>query len=293
MKRFFLFGLGFFLLSLTAAAQNLREQLAGQRWGLEHMIQPYEVEQINDTLFSAIDCQNEFLELRKDGSYTLQAQDKRYDGQWEVTADSMLLLKKKNGKPRTPMQLMWIRENRMQVVERFKGQVFIYEYFRCTEALENRLEDTRQAFDVTKFTGITTGVHAVDQVFELGLAWGKITWDKIFWATGPSLELAPWNDLYGVSWGFWSHKTFAFGVNLNAFSDLEDVQFGIEPGIGTGLPFLGERGRYMQVLYSYNFLFLGDGVSPIESIARHNISFRVVWPFRKKTYPVRRFENRR
>lgn len=293
IKTRFLLLLAGFVLPFFLSAQTLRDQLAGERWGLEHMIQPYEARQISDTLFSAIDCQNEFLELREDNTYTLRAQDKRYNGTWEVSADSMLYLKKKNDKPRTLMRVMTASRERLKVVEIFKGQTFIYDYFRCTEANQDRSEDTRQSFEVTRFTGITTGIHAVDQSVEVGLAWGKVNWDKLFWATGPSLEFAPWNDLYGASWGFWSNKGFAVGLHLNAFTDLETVQLGLEPGIGFGLPFLGERGRYAQIVYSYNFLFLDDQTEPLPQIARHNISLRMVWPFRREVYQVRKLQNRR
>ncbi|MGF1532786.1 MAG: hypothetical protein ACFCUI_03735 [Bernardetiaceae bacterium] len=274
------------LLAQATLAQDLTESLAGKRWGLEHMIQPYLTEQIDDTLFSAINCQSEFLDLKQDGSYQLQAQDKIYTGTWKITPDSTLRLYKKNGKINTQFQLIALAPDAgMTLVERFKGQSFIYVYFLCTPEQMSRVEDTRAAFEVNRWQGLTTGIYALDQRLELGYSWGKTTWNKIFLATGPSLDLAPWNGLYGASWGFWSHKIFAFGVHLNAFTDTERVQFGLTPSIGAGLP-----GKFGQLTYGYHFLFLEDGVRPLDPLSRHNISLRIVWPWRKETYNVYQFE---
>ncbi|MEM6299797.1 MAG: hypothetical protein AAF740_14000, partial [Bacteroidota bacterium] len=243
----------FFMTSLTGHAQSLEDQLSGKRWGLEHMIQPYFEQQIDDTLFSTIDCKGEFLELKEDGTYQWQAQEKSFSGTWSVNKDSLISLNKKNGKLRSPLQITRLSNDQLVVVELYKGQRFIYDFFLCTESNKNRLEDTRETFNETRFTGISAGVQFFDRIdngVELGFVFGKRAWNDFFWATGPSLELAPWNDLYGLSWGFWSSKGIATSFHATAYTDGTDVNFGIEPGIGFGLPFLGERGRYMQVVYS-------------------------------------------
>jgi hypothetical protein len=304
MQRRLFFLLFFLAFSFAIQAQSLEEKLTN-RWGLRHFVEAYGG--VRDTLFSTIDCQKEYLQLKKDKSYHLQAQEKTYTGKWNVSPDSIIQLLKPNGKVRMKLQILEFEEGaHLAVLEMYSKNAFVSIYEPC-DATDGTVEDTRGLYEEYAFSGLAVGLSAFQQsqVLELGYTFGTMNWRQTLIGWSFNAEVAPWNDLMGASAMFWTQGTFMSGVSLNAHvatalpPELEDEEkqstfnLGARVYLGFSPRFrsLGRFGKYSHISYSYNLLFLDEAKDPIPTLNRHAITFRTILPvFKNQKTEIRKLD---
>jgi hypothetical protein len=272
-------------------AQNLNERLAG-KWGLSHYIEFLGDEQ--DTLFTVHDCQNEYISFDKNTNYQFLSTRRAYKGKWSVDKDSLLYLKKSNGKVRVTMMVREISDDKLVLTSNQYMEV----YFRCQDD-DTQTEDTREEAEEEKIKGILVGIHmqtgddqgdtlgSSNPFIEVGLASGKFSWNRTYFGWSAGIEAAPWVGTYGANFSLWSQKSLAYGLNLNTYTDFTDVNVGMKVMLGFSPRFLGEFGERSHFIYAYNLFFLGEGVKPIVDVHKHSFAFRTIIPLKIKTKKVR------
>ena len=107
----------------VAQAQDIKDQLIGNKWALTSYIQ---VEGMKyDTLFTALDCSGEFVRFNDGGQFDDSSRKKPL--QFEVTADSIITFKKKSGLIHKRSRISYLDENRLTLVDVNSGKgIFLY-----------------------------------------------------------------------------------------------------------------------------------------------------------------------
>ena len=125
-----------------------------------------------------------------------------------------------------------------------------------------------------KNIGIVVGVHQFKQTFfELGIGRSKGKESGCFYGQGfsaiaLSAEYNPFKEVGGLLLTGWSNGAsivpMSIGINLHAYTDFNQVNYGFRPMIGFGLmPF--------SLTYGYNIEVINNDV---KGINRHNFSLR-------------------
>lgn len=295
-----IFSFVFPLLSSAQSQDDKEKLLTAHRWGLAHFLQPYSIS--DDTLFSVRDCQNEFIAFKEDKSYQFVAQDKDLGGFWTLREDSVIVFKnEKKKKTRFELLLKRVTADSLILWEMYKDVYYIHIYTPCKNPQERIVEDTRLIYDEYKFTGLHLGLQVGSTsdagefgspFLELGIAKGNLAWNNILYVSHASLQYTPLNGgLYGLNVGGYVNNSFVFGVNFNMLSDLEKVNFGMSPMLGIAPKInVGEYTRVMHLVYSYRILFLTQdiNVQPLDGMNRHEITLRMVLPFRTRKVQVKK-----
>jgi hypothetical protein len=307
MKKLLLFLFLLVQLFYAQAQDPLFTALSDRKWGLSEFREVRGFEE--DTLFSLRNCEKEYLILRRDGQFEYATGVKLRHGKWSVNQDSIISLKKSDGKILVQFKILKLDETKLKVSETQRLNIFVHEYTLCGEN-EKEVFDSRPEFYEKKIHALVIGGQGsrITNMFEAGytrafIAWNEQayllqvlaevnTWNKNLFRTqtvvvpdsvGPDYEIqVPRENIYGLHVNFMTQRLFAGGVGLSANTNGKKVQFGVRPIIGISFKFLGDIGALSSLTYSYNFLFIKDGFNvPIEDLNRGSVSLRIGIPVKK------------
>ncbi|MCU0449987.1 MAG: hypothetical protein MUC97_09135 [Bernardetiaceae bacterium] len=289
MKRFFLamaFGLGLVYTSLAQVNQQaIRDNVIGKRWALALYI----VRQATgpaDTVIRARDCATEFVEFFPDG--TFESPDLERPGQWQITNDSTLLMRKPGGGRYKQLVVIHASKDSLAALDKGFGEgkkakdVFVETYKLCLIKDASGF-DNRETYTITDAWGLGFGYQQFRATFaEIGI--GRGTFGRKGRVVMPMLnvELAPWNQAYGlVPTVMLEDRRFVYGLALAGYTTPEQFYFRLRPMAGFALKgIFGEAGYSGQLFYGYN-VAIGEGSS--ERLNLHSVNLRLFLPLSRKT----------
>ena len=278
-----LLGIGVFT-AKTSVAQDLSAQLTGNKWALTSYIQ---VEGMKfDTLFTALNCESEYIQFNTDGSFKDTNIKKAL--RFEISeTDSIVTFKKQSGITHRKSRISVLTENSLTLIDvnHGKGLFYIENYTRCTANIGNS-KDSRSLVEIGTQTCVSVGIQQWEaSTFEVGFSWLKKDWRKNAIYKQISLQINPTDDVLGLSTSLVSQNFLMYGAGASVYTDFDNLQIGLQPILGiTGKP-LGGFGENIQLYYSFIFPFLGNRVEAINS---SNVTLRINFPVKKKTQQVRR-----
>ncbi|MGB0521560.1 MAG: hypothetical protein ACPGJS_01310 [Flammeovirgaceae bacterium] len=258
-------------------AQDLESKLQGQRWALTSYIQVEGAKY--DTLFTAFDCEGEYIQFNADG--TLKDTNVKKLLRFSVSADSIITLKKQSGIIHKKSRVSYFDGEKLTLIDvnRGRGLFFIENYKRCTDNTGAISKDSRNLVEIKKQTSVYVDVQQWESTFfSLGLSWLKKDWKKNALYKQVGLQINPSEDMLGVTAGLATQNIFMYGAGISAHTDFDRFQVGLQPMVGiTGKP-LGEFGENIQLYYSFIFPFAGDNIN---SASSNFITLRINFPVKK------------
>lgn len=276
------------LMAQQSEAQDITSKLTQNKWALTSYIQ---VEGMKfDTLFTALDCESEYIQFNKDASFKDTNLKKLL--KFEVSeTDSVITFKKQSGITHKKSRISLLTEDKLTLVDvnSGKGLFYIETYTRCTGSNTTNAKDSRDLVEIGKQTSVLVGLQQWEtSTFEVGVSWLKKDWRKNAIYKHMSLQINPADDILGFSTSLTAQNIFLYGAGASVYTDFDDVQIGLQPIIGiTGKAF-GGFGENIQLQYSYIFPFLGN---TIDVIKPHSLTLRINFPIKKSTQQVRRIKS--
>jgi hypothetical protein len=312
-----------FLFTTPTKAQQNQESYrikAGEKWGLALFIEAFAE---GDTLFELRDCKMEYLHFIDEKKYEYATYDKKITGNYFIEKDSFLILKNEKGKTVRILEFYGQSRDSLVLMDISQRNNYLEVYKLCGENSEKEYFDSRRIYQETHAYGVLVGLQMYKSpVFEIGLAKARWAWNKQFFAASVGLEVAPfnnsfkekieirrlplgdsgqfrndtlqlspWNNYYGLNFSFWTQGYTAFGLGATVHTDFEKVNTGLRFMAGISPKrLLGKAGNALHLVYSYNFLFIGEGKEIIQNLNRHAFSLRMVIPYQKQNKEVRRIQ---
>ncbi|TAD98562.1 MAG: hypothetical protein EAZ97_10665 [Bacteroidetes bacterium] len=271
-------------ISVQAFGQSelIKKNLLGKRWGLAQLIEIDDQKQ--DIKIRMRDCSEEFLEILGDRTFISPEMEK--DGKWEIINDSMLVFRKDTGKKLRTVAISYLSADSLVLTERFGKNAFVETYNVC-KSNDSTYYDNYESFEEFESWGVVAAFQQFDYGnLEVGIGRGKIDLDNNFYAISGNLELAPWNNLYGLSVNAWSEGWLMYGLGAAAHSNFSKVSFGIKPMLGLSTTRLFKKsGWASHIAYSYE---VEIGSQKLEKLNRHALTLRIYMPFQRKTKVIRR-----
>ncbi|MCC5946659.1 MAG: hypothetical protein JJT94_17135 [Bernardetiaceae bacterium] len=266
----------------TAGQQNFEKK----RWGLARYIAI--TSGVRDTLYTSHNCQMLYIEFEGQ-NYQFSTYEYQEEGLWNSESDSAIVLKKANGKVRRRLDIMRQDADTLVLLDANQRDIFIEVYARC-KATDTEVYDTRELYYERYGTGVSLSVETFEStVLGIGFSQAKWRYNNTFYAYSAAIEADPWRGIYGTSFTAWTQGYGAFGLSLNAYTDFENVNVGLKALGGISFKQLfGEIGNSTHIVYSYNFLFLRQGLkgTVIDGLNRHAITLRTFLPFKYRKKPV-------
>jgi hypothetical protein len=269
----------------TVLAQN-RSQLIAKRWATALVIE--QLGNQYDTLLKIHDCQNEFIEFFGNSSFI--SPTIRTEGKWKIEQDSILQLTYRSGRKYKTAFIQHLSKDSLTVrIQDDARHAFIEIYTSCG-LNDTTYIDSRQEYSEIQGVGIMTGaLYSKVPYLELGIAKSKLNWNNVFFGVAGSIEVAPFQNMYGLSSYIWSERTLMYGVGAVAYTNFEEMWFGMRPMVGlSGLRWLQNSYSTLHLAYGYTFLF-GEKNAP--NINQHNFILRMYIPIQKRTKYVRKLVN--
>ncbi|WP_027002804.1 hypothetical protein [Hugenholtzia roseola] len=313
----------FLTLTTRVAAQENQESYrikAGEKWGLALFIEAFAE---GDTLFELRDCKMEYLHFIDGKKYEYATYDRKITGNYIIEKDSFLILQNEKGKVVRTLEFYGQSKDSLVLMDITQRNNYLEVYKICGENSEKEYFDSRQIYQETQADGLLLGLQMYKSpVLEIGLAKARWAWNKHFFAASLGLEVAPfnssfkeeieirqlplgdtgqfrndtlqlspWNNYYGLNLSFWTQGYAAFGLGATVHTDFEKVNTGLRFMAGVSPKrLLGKAGNALHLVYSYNFLFIGEGKEIIQNLNRHAFSLRMVIPYKKQNKEVRRIQ---
>lgn len=269
----------FLLISNLGMAQDLEDKLKGNKWALTSYIQ---VEGMTfDTLFTALDCANEYIQFNADG--TLKDTNVKKLLRFSVSADSILILRKSSGLVHKKSRISKIDDHSLTLVDvnRGRGLFYIETYTKCTEKVDAFSKDSRNLVEIKRQTSVYVGLQQWESTaFELGLSWQKKNWKKNALYKNIGLQMNPSDDIFGLSASLTTQNFLMYGAGVSVHTDFDEYQVGLQPLVGISGKPLGSFGENIQLYYSYILPFFGE---QINAASRHFVTFRVNLPVKKSS----------
>lgn len=279
------------IVSLSTSAQinkqKINELLPGKRWALALYIVQNSLGA--DTILRVHDCANEFLEVMPNGTFL--SSNLRKAGTWRIVDDSTVLFKKPSGTKLMLAKINYLTADSLAITDYAKNKDAFVQTFNKCKADDATFVDSRPEFSLLETWSVIAGAQYFRSGFaELGIARGDLTlWNSLLYSYGAHLELAPWNNIYGLmAHGWIEDKRLLFGGAVGAYNDTQNTYIAFRPSLGFTAKQLLPKGYSLHLAYGYNFIL---GEQRNNNINLHNISLRMRIPFSKQERKVRRFEN--
>jgi hypothetical protein len=267
--------------------QKINELLPGKRWALALYI--VESSLGADTILRVHDCANEFLEVMPNGTFL--SSNLRKAGTWQIVDDSTVLFKKPSGAKLMLAKINYLTADSLAITDFAKNKDAFIQTFNKCRADDVTFVDSRPEFSLLETWSVIAGAQYFRSGFaELGIARGDLTlWNNLLYSYGAHLELAPWNNIYGLmAHGWIEDKRLLFGAAAGAYNDTQNTYIAFRPSFGFTAKQLLPKGYSLHLAYGYNFILSEQRNN---NINLHTISLRLRIPFSKHERKVRRFEN--
>ena len=267
-------------------AQSLTEKLTANKWALTSYV---EVEgMVFDTLFTAFDCNAEYIHFFKD--MTLEDPNEKKKINWEVSADSIISYKKGFGVAYKKSRIALLDGENLVLIDRNKGGGIFYieNYKKCTATNTGTGADTRNSIEVNKQFQLTVGAQASSSVsLTAGVSLLKDDGKKNKTYYNLEAQLNPSDEFYGLSGNVLASNVFLYGAGVSAYTDGDEYQIGLQPVLGvTGKP-LGGFGENIQLYYTLIFPFIGERINVVPT---HSVGLRINIPVSKSSKQIKRIK---
>jgi len=299
-----------------ASAQNMQETFkkvaVGKRWGLRHFIEKYPLRSnkdaakignakiitdsegrkiVVDTLISTHDCQQDYLDLRTDGTFA--STNVEQGGTWAFVSDNQITFRKANGAKHTTVSVSYASEDSLILTDSDNPNDIFIQIFKVCGLDDKTFADNRQIYKIWDIWGITGGYQWWEQngLVEVGITrWRQFEWNRVIYAFSANLEIDPKNGMHGASLNLWSEDNFfAYGIAATTHSNFKDTFIGIKPMVGFSFNRLFSNSGYTaHVIYGYNF---NIGNKSSDFVNRHSVTFRINLPFKRQSRDVVREAN--
>ncbi len=278
---------------------RIKAMVSDKTWGLEHYIQ--NIGLLGDTLFSVHNCQEEFLRLEADGTYTYRSNELALSGHWEIADSAMILLRNEKNKIKLRFFVERLTPDSLVVAEVYKKGYFTNVFVVCNPK-DSRIEDSRVSYNTYQIQGMNAAISAsvfqADTVLksnvgiELGYSKGRLLWNNTYGGGAVSAELNVPSQAMCVSVGGYMNSSLALSTHLVAYTNFTTVQTGLRLGIGySPRKALGYFSRLTHLTLNYNFMFVKDGVDIIGNANAFTFTLRSIIAFKKDKHIDKRIVN--
>lgn len=315
MKKICLLSL-FLILCHFSIAQTVQENFKkfaiGKRWGLRHFIEKYPLKSskdarkvsegmvttdtdgrqiVIDTLINVHDCQQEYLDLRTDGSFA--STNVENGGTWSFATDNQITFRKGNGSKYMTVEVNYLSEDSLVLVDKENLNDIFIQVFKVCALNDTTFADSREIYKIWNIWGITGGYQWWEKngLIEIGITrWRQFEWNKVIYAFSANIEIDPVNAMHGASLNLWSEDKFlAYGISATTHSDFKNTFAGIKPMVGISFNRLFSNSGYTaHAMYAYNY---NIGEKSSDFVNRHSITFRINLPFKRRSRDVIRKPN--
>jgi hypothetical protein len=309
-KLVFILSLSIFSIGILPAVfaqvtqDDFQKNAVGRRWGLRYFIEKYPVktekemrsalkeqktvvtdtdgkQAVIDTLIKVHDCQQEFLELRNNNTFS--STNVEDGGTWSFTSNNEITFRKANGAKYMKTKVNFASADSLILVDDENPNDIFIQVFKVCALNDTTFADSREVYKIWNIWGVTGGVQWWEQntLLELGITrWRQFEWNRAIYAFSANLEIDPVNGMHGASLNLWSEdKFFAYGIAATTHTDFKNTFVGIKPLLGLSLNRLFSNSGYtIHALYGYNF---NIGSNQSDFVNRHSITVRFNLPFKR------------
>lgn len=308
-----IFVLSLFIFSITmnslvvaqgVTQEDFQKRAVGKRWGLRYFIEKYPVKTdkevknalkeektvatdadgrqvVIDTLIKVHDCQQEYLDLRNNNTFT--STNVENGGTWSFTNTNEITFRKANGAKYMKTKVNFVSEDSLILVDDENPNDIFVQVFKVCALNDTTFADSREVYKIWNIWGVTGGVQwwETNTLLELGLTrWRQFEWNRAIYAFSANVEIDPVNGMHGASLNLWSEdKFFAYGIAATTHTDFKSTFIGVKPLLGLSLNRLFSNSGYtVHAIYGYNF---NIGTNQSDFVNRHSITVRFNLPFKR------------
>ncbi len=313
---------------LEGKLENKMKNIIGKKWGLAHYIEVYidesdtlfsvrdcekeflELKEDKSYNFSAFDrTEKGTWQTENDSTFVLKKPNGKVLRRYEIYGISSLSNSTSSF-------------DSMAILDITQRNTYLEVYAECKANDVSQFYDSRSLFQETIGWGIVGGIqYYKSPVLEIGIAKAKWNWKKTFFAVSLSGEIAPfnnsfkeefelrenslgtidsiqtspWKNYYGLALTGWTQSWVALGGALTVHSDGDKINpgarilMGVSPRTLFGSGNAGKIGNALHLTYSYQFLFVPQGLDKvISNLNRHAFSLRFVIPVKTREVETRK-----